>query len=862
MVELGHDAAKAGMGIKEFTENAYAAKRSGVAIEDFTNSMSKLAKTAVAAGQGNAQAQRAFQLAGTSATDATHKLRPTGDILADIIKKFDSLTDKTLKAGLAQQLFGRGGASMLPFLTKGAAQIEEFKKQAEQLGVAFDENTLQAAKRFKGGINDFKAASEGATIQFTAGMLPALNSIFDSMTKVTGKASAMHDFGETLGEVFKGIASIVYKAAYAFEYWKIKYEEFKAPKLDDSAKNISSSVMGQSNPASGATALQQTGLLDAPEILTPEQRANFYKKNPSNKFQEMLDEANRKLQERLDGLDNPSSTKTTDGGKATGTNVSSPDKGNYAAEEIAKLREKAQSTLALAAAQLQSEASVRATTAANQADAIILQIATKASKEHKTALDAEIAAAQKKYGASVLTLSTLNDEATRSEALNKSIADSTREAGISADAHKRLADAISLGGSAVTEANVQNQIEAIIRKANTQLTDEQRQALDLLAQTRRNDADAAAKEGYATEVRTLTNAAEASRILSEVTGQGIEADIQARAAIAAKNYEIQHNITLTQQQRAELTKLYADQDRSQRTQSTASGLVSQYNPQANYKARIDEINLAVAQNKNLTVEAEAAKRDAYIQEQEEIDALAMKTQKGAAGATVALRQWVRESRNWAIQFHDSVNTVLQGFDSGFRNAFSDIIMGTKTVGQAFADMGKSMVQSVVNALAQIVAKWIETKVILAVLKLFGVNMSDDDPMAKAQKQIQANAATAQSYAGLAAAEEFAFALVESAGNVAYAFGMSMVALAIGEGYTALASFDNGGIMKQTGIALVHQDEGVLTAPVTKMLKTMATSPSFKNPSPRGGRAAAGERWRLPHYASRSRDRQPRSEGSP
>jgi hypothetical protein len=55
MVEMGHDAEKAGMGIQSFTEFAYAAKRSGVDVETFTNAMSKLAKTAVASAQGNAQ---------------------------------------------------------------------------------------------------------------------------------------------------------------------------------------------------------------------------------------------------------------------------------------------------------------------------------------------------------------------------------------------------------------------------------------------------------------------------------------------------------------------------------------------------------------------------------------------------------------------------------------------------------------------------------------------------------------------------------------------------------------------------------------------------------------------------------------
>jgi TP901 family phage tail tape measure protein len=123
-------------------------------------------------------------LAGTSATDSAGRLRSTGSILDDVIKKYDSLSDKTLKVGLSQQVFGRGGAALLPFLEKGGDAIKKYREQAELLGIALDEKTVAAAKNFKGAINDYKAASEGATIQLTAGMLPAINQIINSMTKV------------------------------------------------------------------------------------------------------------------------------------------------------------------------------------------------------------------------------------------------------------------------------------------------------------------------------------------------------------------------------------------------------------------------------------------------------------------------------------------------------------------------------------------------------------------------------------------------------------------------------------------------------------------------------------------------------
>ncbi|HEY3297219.1 MAG TPA: hypothetical protein VGK34_01080, partial [Armatimonadota bacterium] len=211
MVEMGHSAEKAGMDIREFGEFAYAAKRSGVDIETFTNAMAKLNKTALSAAEGNQKAEQALKLAGTSSRDSHGNLQTTSTMLEQIIKRYGELTDKTLASGNAQQVFGKGGVSIVPMLKQGTAAIEEYRKQAEMLGLAFGPETLDAAKKFRGTIVEMKAASEGATIQFTAGFVPALNDALGAMIKVEGHKSAMRQFGEEVGEAFKGLA----KAAMA-----------------------------------------------------------------------------------------------------------------------------------------------------------------------------------------------------------------------------------------------------------------------------------------------------------------------------------------------------------------------------------------------------------------------------------------------------------------------------------------------------------------------------------------------------------------------------------------------------------------------------------------------------------------------
>jgi hypothetical protein len=49
---------------------------------------------------------------------------------------------------------------------------------------------------------------------------------------------------------------------------------------------------------------------------------------------------------------------------------------------------------------------------------------------------------------------------------------------------------------------------------------------------------------------------------------------------------------------------------------------------------------------------------------------------------------------------------------------------------------------------------------------------------------------------------------------------AIAAAAVWAGVMAFDSFDNGGLVNQTGFVFAHQGEGVLTAPTTQMLQNM------------------------------------------
>ena len=83
------------------------------------------------------------------------------------------------------------------------------RKQAEQLGVAFDENTHAKAQQFIGEMVQLESGAKGLATQFTAGLLPALVQVTESFTGVYNGTSAARQFGETVGGAFKSITSSI-----------------------------------------------------------------------------------------------------------------------------------------------------------------------------------------------------------------------------------------------------------------------------------------------------------------------------------------------------------------------------------------------------------------------------------------------------------------------------------------------------------------------------------------------------------------------------------------------------------------------------------------------------------------------------
>lgn len=181
------------------------------------------------------------------------------------------------------------------------------------------------------------------------------------------------------------------------------------------------------------------------------------------------------------------------------------------------------------------------------------------------------------------------------------------------------------------------------------------------------------------------------------------------------------------------------------------------------------------------------------------------------GASEAWANWADEAQNYSAMASEFVTGTLDELSGGLADTFMSILDGTKSVGEAFADLGRSMVSAIVGALVKMAAQWL---VYQAVQLLVG---STTSAAAITQAGITGTA-IATAYAPAAALAS----LASFGANAVPATGAILSTTAIAEG-VALAGMAHDGIdsIPETGTWLLQKGERVTTADTSaKLDKTL------------------------------------------
>ncbi len=213
-----------GVSTEALSTMSFAARISGSDVETLQKGMKRLSVQVLDAGRGLKEAQDNFSALGLEVRDTNGDLKSAEQLFKESADAISLLPDGLEKAALAQKVFGKAGAQLIPLLNEGSAGIEKLQQKARDLGLEIDTNTAEAAEQFIDNLETMKGAVTGLGNSIAKELLPGLTAMTtDSETAsssalvlksvIAGISATISFVGKVLFSVFEGIGFIFDVAA-------------------------------------------------------------------------------------------------------------------------------------------------------------------------------------------------------------------------------------------------------------------------------------------------------------------------------------------------------------------------------------------------------------------------------------------------------------------------------------------------------------------------------------------------------------------------------------------------------------------------------------------------------------------------
>ena len=186
--EVYKGAQKIGITTEAMSKLAYAAQKSNVSTTELSTGMRNLRQNITKAIEGNADALLAFRRVDDhfNLYNKDGSLKKTDEILIEVSDRFkkmaDAGVDSVYMLDLATTVFGnRAGAALMPLLVEGSEGIEAMRKEAEEMGIVFDDVSGKNAAEFQDSIAKIKAAFRGLIMTIGKPLLEPLTKIQEAL---------------------------------------------------------------------------------------------------------------------------------------------------------------------------------------------------------------------------------------------------------------------------------------------------------------------------------------------------------------------------------------------------------------------------------------------------------------------------------------------------------------------------------------------------------------------------------------------------------------------------------------------------------------------------------------------------------
>lgn len=183
LAELDDMAQKTGAAVEGLSKIQQTAVAFSQDMGEVDAAITKLAKGMVDTEDESNKTAHALAALGLSAKDASGNMRDPAELFTDIAKKLQEYQDGAQKAALMNDLFGKSGANLLPFMNDLAENVDKFTGASKEAAAE--------AARFQDQLGAMRVGISNLAQSIMGDALPSLNAFIEKMqviqkTSITG----------------------------------------------------------------------------------------------------------------------------------------------------------------------------------------------------------------------------------------------------------------------------------------------------------------------------------------------------------------------------------------------------------------------------------------------------------------------------------------------------------------------------------------------------------------------------------------------------------------------------------------------------------------------------------------------------
>lgn len=194
---------KTGLSVESMSVLHYASGLLHADFEGLVTGIGRMGSNLSKAATGNKQLAADFSAIGINAKELVGQTNGAEIAFHKLITAIASTNNVATRNRLAMDLMGRAGIAQVPVLIEIAQHWNDLSREAQAAGMVLDTETAEKLEMVNEQLADMKMRSQGASLQFTEGLAPALRQILVSFTDGAGGMDSFGKAGKALGDILK-----------------------------------------------------------------------------------------------------------------------------------------------------------------------------------------------------------------------------------------------------------------------------------------------------------------------------------------------------------------------------------------------------------------------------------------------------------------------------------------------------------------------------------------------------------------------------------------------------------------------------------------------------------------------------------